>query len=291
MTNRTKIFFIKLIPIGKIKHRLLSRVYKHQEIDSSLLNENKEEIIQTPIQQDTQEPIQPAVATIDPRLQKYQGYIPASNGCEMQQFIDWVKNWSTLEVKNIFEIGANFAQDAEYLALQFNVMPENVYVFEAHPDICDVITRIHKFNAYNYAVYNKNGNVTFNVLPITATNTGLSSILNLTKNEQATKPITVKSIRMDDFMNQHRIDNIDFLKLDVEGCNWDVLDGFGNRLKDVNAVHVEAEHENNYKERNHLFDDIRNILIANGFEMVFFQRYVSQSDSFWIQKRFLKKRN
>jgi FkbM family methyltransferase len=233
--------------------------------------------------QAVQEPVQPQ---IDSRLQKYQGYMPASNGCEMQQFIDWVKNWSTLTVKNVFEIGANFAQDAEYLALQFNIAPENVYVFEAHPDIYDVITKIHNFHAYNYAVYNKNGDITFNVLPITETNTGLSSILNLPNRQ--TKPVTVPAIRMDDFMNKHNIEKIDFLKLDVEGCNWDVLDGFGDRLKDVNAVHVEAEHQNNYKEQNHLFNDIRDILVKNGFEMVFFQRYISQSDSFWIQKRFLK---
>lgn len=225
----------------------------------------------------------------DKRLQKYQGYKPASNGCEMRQFVDWIKNWSTLQVKNIFEIGANFAQDAEYLALGFEVPSENVYVFEAHPDIYDVITKIHKFNAYNYAVFNQTREIIFNVLPITEANTGLSSILNLQNRE--TKPVKVPAIRMDDFMNEHGIQKIDFLKLDVEGCNWEVLDGFGDRLKDVNAVHVEAEHQSNYQEKNHLFDDIRNILIKNGFEMVFFQRYVSQSDSLWIQKKFLKKRD
>ena len=220
------------------------------------------------------------------RLEKYKGYNPASNGCEMQQFIDWIKEWSTLEVRNIFEIGANFAQDAEYLALGFNIEPHNVYVFEAHPQIYEAITKIHKFNAYNYAVFNEEKEITFNILPITGNNTGLSSILNLNNHE--TTPVKVQAIHMDNFMNKNNIDKIDFLKLDVEGCNWEVLDGFGNRLKDVNCIQVEAEHLDNYKEKNYKFNDIVDILTKNGFEMIYFQRYVSQSDSLWLQKKYLK---
>ena len=222
------------------------------------------------------------------RLEKYKDYKPASNGREMQQFIDWIKGWSTLEVNNIFEIGANFAQDAEYLALGFNIEPQNVYVFEANPQIHEIITKIHNFNAYNYAVFNENKEITFNILPISENNTGLSSILNL--NNKETTPVTVQAIRMDDFMNKNNIEKIDFLKLDAEGCNWEVLDGFGDRLKDINCIHVEAEHTHDYdyKEKNHLWGDISELLLKNGFALIYFQRFVYQSDSFWIQKKYLK---
>lgn len=66
---------------------------------------------------------------------KYIGYSPASSGQEMYQFVDWIKRYSKLKVNNIFEIGANFAQDAECLADGFGILAKNVYVFEAHPDI------------------------------------------------------------------------------------------------------------------------------------------------------------
>jgi len=217
---------------------------------------------------------------------KYQGYFPASTGKEMAQFVDWIKNWSRLKVKNIFEIGANFAQDADYLKEKFNVQPNNVYVFEAHPDIYNAIKKIHDFNAFNYAVYNTEKEITFNVLPIDASNTGLSSILPL-KNV-ATQEIKVQSIRIDKFMEKHNIKEIDFLKLDVEGCNYEVLEGFGNRLKDVKSIHIEAEHTDFAYGNNKLFISIQSLLENNGFEMVYFQRYTSQSDSFWVQKEFIK---
>lgn len=216
---------------------------------------------------------------------KYKGYCPASDGHDMQFFIDWINEWSTLNVKNVFEIGANFAQDAEYLAHGFNVNDEDVFVFEAHPELYNSIKRIHNFNAYNYAVFNENKEIIFNILPLNEKNTGLSSILSIKKGN--TVPVKVNAIRMDYFMEVNGIEKIDFLKLDVEGVNWEVLDGFGNRLKDVNCIHVESEHTKIFKENNHLFSDIRDILKKNDFELIFFLRNKEQSDSFWIQKKYL----
>jgi hypothetical protein len=43
---------------------------------------------------------------------KYKGYNLASHGDSLKPFVEWIKNWSTLKVNNVFEIGANFAQDA-----------------------------------------------------------------------------------------------------------------------------------------------------------------------------------
>ena len=217
------------------------------------------------------------------------GYLPASSGVDMKQFVDWIKKYSnSLTVKNIFEIGANFAQDADFLSQEFNISPKNVYVFEAHPDLYKAITKLHQFNAYNYAVYNENKEINFNILPISVQNTGLSSILNLTKYD--TNSVKVKAVRMDTFMQEHNISNIDFLKLDVEGCNFEVLEGFGDRLSDIKCIHLEAEHALyvDYKEKNYLYTDIKRLLKKNGFELVFFQRYTLQSDSFWVQKQFVR---
>ena len=121
-------------------------------------------------------------------------------------------------------------------------------------------------------------------MPINVQNTGLSSILNLTKYD--TNSVKVKAVRMDTFMQEHDISNIDFLKLDVEGCNFEVLEGFGDRLSDIKCIHLEAEHALyiDYKEKNYLYTDIERLLKKNGFELVFFQRYTLQSDSFWVQK-------
>jgi FkbM family methyltransferase len=214
-------------------------------------------------------------------------YNLASDGESIRFFADWIKEWSTLKAAVIVEIGANFAQDADVLRRVFKVNPENVYVFEPHPEIYEAIKKIHKFNAYNYAVYNEEKDMPFNIVPLHSSNTGVSSLHKLTRFE--TKEITVKSIRMDNFMTAHGIDKIDFLKIDVEGANFEVLKSFGTRITDVNAVHIEAEHINNmYNGDIFLFDSISDLLVENGFDLIYFQRYSNQSDSFWIQKRFIK---
>lgn len=211
----------------------------------------------------------------------------ASNAESMKPFAEWVLNYTDLKPQIIFEIGANYGQDAEGLRYYFDLPESNVYCFEAHPDICKEIKKLYNFNVYNSAVYNQEKEMEFNVVDINSSNTGVSSLLSAEYNKDF-KKIKLKSIRMDNFMKEHKIDKIDFLKLDVEGCNYEVLEGFGDRLKDVNVIHIEAEHIEIWKDQK-LFDDIKNILSQNGFVMVYFQRYLSQSDSLWIQKKYIKK--
>lgn len=220
---------------------------------------------------------------------KYSGYKLASAGESMRPFVNWIKTWSTLEVHNVFELGANFAQDAEFIAKSFGISDKDVWVFEAHPQMCDVIKKIHKFNAFNYAVYNKEKIITFNAVDIDkAENTGISSILKNQLSQESTTQVQVPAIRMDKFLKEHNIDSVDFLKLDVEGCNYEALEGFGKRLKDVKSIHIEAEHVDYVFGKNALFPKIEKLLKHYNFEMVYFQRYSCQSDSFWLQKKYLK---
>jgi hypothetical protein len=83
----------------------------------------------------------PAFASLNPS--KYKGYKPAGGyGDKLTPYVQYVKNGTTLKVKNVFEIGANFAQDADFLMECFDLRPENVYVFEAHPEIFKAIKKI-----------------------------------------------------------------------------------------------------------------------------------------------------
>jgi hypothetical protein len=98
----------------------------------------------------------------------------------------------------------------------------------------------------------------------------------------------VRSVRMDAFMKKHGLGEIDILKLDVEGCNYEVLEGFGKRLGNVKVLHVEAEHESVWAGQK-LYGDIERILRANRFELALFERHFSQSDSLWVQRKYFKR--
>lgn len=221
------------------------------------------------------------------RLKKYRGYRIASTGDDMYKYIDWTKAYTNAVIKNVFEIGANYAQDAEVLAEGFDVAPENVYVFEAHPQICDAIRKIHpKYNCFNKAVFNENKQMTFNLCDIDSVNSGVSS-LYASKKFQYEKEYPIEAIRMDTFLNNHNIDNIGFCKIDVEGCDYEVLEGFGTLLKNVVVVQVEGEHVECW-EGEHLYFDIESILKKNGFELLLFERHLDQSDSLWVNKKYVR---
>ena len=236
---------------------------------------------------------------------KYKGYNPAGNPQELIQFVDWIKTYSNLNVKTIMEIGANFGQDSDFLSEKFDTDPKNVWVFEAHPEIYNAIKKIHpNFNSFNNAVFNKEETMTFNMYPLDAckSNSGCSSLLKQKKeslpanfggkeNVSKTKEYKVKSIRMDNFMKEHNIKSIDFLKLDAEGVNYEVLESFGKRIKDVKAIHTESEQYSNlaYDKQKESWTPIKKLLEKNGFELIYFQKYYSQADSFWIRKDLIKK--
>ncbi|MCL1992214.1 MAG: FkbM family methyltransferase [Spirochaetes bacterium] len=220
---------------------------------------------------------------------KYDKYKSIGHGEGMSLFIGWLNANTTMKITNIFEIGANFAQDADYLAFRLKVQSQNVYVFEAHPELYKAIVSLHNFNAYNYACFNEEKELEFHIVPIDSENSGISSIFKSTYQKIAMDKVSVKAIRMDNFMNKNNIDKIDFLKLDVEGATYEVLEGFGERIKDIQVMHIEAEHEKGlFDGMKYYFDDIAQFLIKHNFEMVYFQRTFGQSDSFWVKKGLMK---
>jgi len=52
--------------------------------------------------------------------------------------------------------------------------------------------------------------------------------------------VTVPTMRLDTFMNQAGIESVDFLKIDAQGLDLEVVRSAGDRLKDVAKVQLEA---------------------------------------------------
>lgn len=214
---------------------------------------------------------------------------PASFGLDMDEYYVWIRDWSKLKVKNIVEIGANYAQDAERLRMLFGLEKKDVYIFEAHPQIAEKARAIWGFHTYQNAVYNVEKSLTLHAVDERSENSGISTIMHSDSLDgKLKKKFQVQAIRMDTWMEKHHIDYIDFCKIDAEGANYEVLEGFGEKLYNVNAIQVEAEHETDF-DGEHLWPDIANLLKKYGFVLVLFERHTIQSDSLWIRKSFMYK--
>lgn len=77
---------------------------------------------------------------------------------------------------------------------------------------------------------------------------------------------TVKIVRLDEYMEQCNLRNIDLLKIDTQGYEPEVLDGLGERLADVRVVLAELMFYD-YYERSLSFTDIERFLLPAGFRL------------------------
>ena len=77
---------------------------------------------------------------------------------------------------------------------------------------------------------------------------------------------TVQVIRLDDYMNDNDIDSVNLVKIDCQGAEPEILEGFGNRLSDVHVVVTELMLYDLY-ERSLSFSDIEKFLLPSGFQL------------------------
>ena len=70
------------------------------------------------------------------------------------------------------------------------------------------------------------------------------------------------------FLNDNKISEIDLLKIDTEGYEFDVIKGLEEKIKIIKIIHFE-HHYDDMIIKNYKFRDINDILISNNFKQVF----------------------
>jgi len=182
-------------------------------------------------------------------------------------------------VKVVFECGSRDALDA--IRIDKTYSPEEIYIFEPNPEGVRLCKKhLKKYGKphlkfFDKAVSNVNGEVKF--YPTTEENIGASSMFRY--NERANgwdgfkkncfratqkEEITVQSIRLDSFMKENDINNIDLLCMDVQEAELFVLQGLGDLLKNIKYIILEVSGEGYYQGGSR-FADIDKLLKDNGF--------------------------
>ena len=173
--------------------------------------------------------------------------LAASDGSHMEPYIRLLEQFSSIDVQNIFEVGAQFGQDAEYLRMAFGVGRSDTYIFEPHPEIANEAALLYRHNVQPIAVSDFDGTTTLEAVDLdnlNDKNAGISSLRTRAKPLSETfQKIEVPVVRMDSFIEKVGVSSIDFLKIDVEGETIQVLRGFGKKLGIVRSLQLEAEHE------------------------------------------------
>lgn len=215
----------------------------------------------------------------------------ASNGLSLLEDFNFIKLNTKIDIKIFFEIGANYCQDS-YFAFKFlSLKKNNIYCFEPVSHIYDYVKNLG-FNIYPLAVSNFDGDSFININEDlnSLDNSGLSSLkTSKLSNISTTKKTVVECIRMDSFIKQNKISTIDFVKIDVEGNDFEVIEGFGDKIGNVKAIQVETSNFSIFKDEKTI-KEIYNYLISRNFVLAKYNLSINniQGDALFINKKYLK---
>ncbi len=185
----------------------------------------------------------------------------------------------------IFDIGAHKGETILYFNKYFNV--NNIYAFEPSPLNFKILkkniqktklknfTRIHLENFAVGEVLQKK-----TLLQMSESSSSTFKEINLEskyfkiKNKflgkliDNSKKIKVDQIKLEDYIKNKNLNNLDLLKVDTEGSEFEVLKGLGEYLGKFKIILFE-HHYDNMIVKGYKFSDIHNLLTSKNYQNVF----------------------
>ena len=93
-------------------------------------------------------------------------------------------------------------------------------------------------------------------------------LINFLSNKKTYKKLEIKISRLKDYIEKNNIEKIDFMKIDTEGYEFEILLGLENKIKLVDIIMFEHHYDNMIK-KNYTYNDINELLIKNNFKKIY----------------------
>ena len=200
-----------------------------------------------------------------------------------------IKYLKSLEIESFnifFDVGAHIGESIDLFCNNFSI--KSIYSFEASLKNYNLLKNRteklkKKFNQSNIYIYNlaagdKNQEKKINQLDESSSSTLIDINQNskyfrkksgfLYKKKNYSQKINTNQIRLDKFILDSNIKNIDFIKLDTEGYEFYVLNGLGKYIQNTKYILFE-HHYHNMLIKNYSFSDMNNLLRKNNFKKIF----------------------
>ena len=87
-------------------------------------------------------------------------------------------------------------------------------------------------------------------------------------NKEFYKEISIKITTLRDFIDQNNIEKIDFIKIDTEGYEYEILKGLEKKFEIVKLIMFE-HHYHDMLKKNYKFTDIHSLLKQNNFDRIY----------------------
>ena len=183
----------------------------------------------------------------------------------MESYI--IKRFIT-EGDTVFDVGANVG---DWTELVLRIRPSaKLHLFEPVEFCCKKLSQKFKDSIIiNKAVYNSNGYVNFYI----HSNVGFSTIYRRIQAEKnldmkaPNEPVLVPTITIDSYCQNSKISHIDYLKIDTEGAEFDVLKGAERMLSSKRINYIEFEYGGTYLDSNVTLENVYNYLVKKGYRI------------------------
>lgn len=209
---------------------------------------------------------------------------------EFECFDNWLSEWVSREillghtypklpvvndVRVVLDVGANCGAASVYFAACY---PDaQVHAFEPAAEPFRLLsrnaTRSTNIVTHNVGLHSHDQRVPLYAGAIDSV-TG-SVYQRDTKNAVASETVTLRSFAS--WLDEHEISEIDVLKVDVEGCEVEVLAGLGSRLGTVDVVYVEYDSSDARRQIDRLFEGTH--------ELCFGEMYLARGEGIYLSKR------
>jgi FkbM family methyltransferase len=170
----------------------------------------------------------------------------------------------------VFDVGANVG---DWSLRVFSSAPEAfIYAFEPIPQAYSVLEKnlkIHPARVFNKAISNKKGEKAIAYYNRSQQWAELSSFYRRQEVEKQCDLIpvllTVPTSDLDSFCMEKNIDAIDFLKIDTEGSELDILKGAQRLLSNKRVAYVQFEYGGTYIDAQTTLKEAFDILTGHGY--------------------------
>jgi len=196
---------------------------------------------------------------------------------------------SKLDNIDIFlDVGGHKGESIKFFLKNLNI--KNIYSFEASPlNFAELKKRLpsltKKFNETNIHIEHISLGETEKKVILKQFNESSSSTFSdinenssyfkkkhryINKKKQNTfyHNIETTVIPLSQYLLNQKIDYVDFLKIDTEGYEINVLKGLKNKIKNIKIIFFEHHYDNMIK-KNYNFSDIHSLLINNNFKQIY----------------------
>ena len=184
----------------------------------------------------------------------------------------------------VFDIGAHYGETIKLFTKKLRI--EKIFSFEASPKNYRILEKkisnydSNKVKIFNYGIGEKISdgfiNQTLESSSSTINEINLKSkylkrklkILNIDKKDSIQSKVPIKILSLDYFIERNNIKNIDLLKIDTEGYEFNVLKGMSKYNHLVKLIYFEHHYDDMIK-KNYKFKDINQLLIKYGFKKIY----------------------